>query len=630
MMESHAARLEAASVFSYPGKNLGKIISETNVLVVGAGGIGCELLKNLALAGFPSISVIDLDTIELSNLNRQFLFRREHVGQAKAVVAAEAIRQMNPALKVTAYHADILSRDFDVGFFRKHQIVLNALDNIKARNHVNRMCLQSGVPLVESGTRGYSGQVKDIIKGRTPCQECNPPAPQKTFPVCTIRNTPTQPVHCLVWAKFLFGQMFGPEDDDHDVSPDMDDPELQQDNVDGATENAPTQPTTTAETAEQNGNPNGEEESHKRSNFRAWVENVEYDAASVFQRLYKTDVETLLGMTGLWRTRKKPELLPVEDWLQSKDDQLQRVVDTVKPSGQYCAQLFLDSCKQLRERMLQAPRNQLEWDKDDDLGMDFVFAASNLRSLVYHIPVKSRFDCKSIAGNIVPAIATTNAICAGLIMIEALKVLQNQTDALRMTYISENASGKILIPSQHDSPNPHCYICSSTTPQLFLGLRLDLVTVTYLRDTILKNAIHMAHPDEITAGSSILFDADEEITEANLNKTLAELGVQHGDTLEITDSHQNVELRVVVDARAEDLDAEKMYVVQSQQGELKNGGGDMADGTATTGDRTEGTATAGAAAEDDEIVMVVDDDDLIIIEDEEPGLEPDAKRAKHS
>lgn len=72
------------------------------------------------------------------------------------------------------------------------QVVLNGLDNIEARRHVNRLCLAAGVPLVESGTTGYKGQVDVHIKGRTPCFECVTPAAPKTFPTCTITNTPSQ------------------------------------------------------------------------------------------------------------------------------------------------------------------------------------------------------------------------------------------------------------------------------------------------------------------------------------------------------------------------------------------------------------------------------------------------------
>ena len=75
------------------------------------------------------------------------------------------------------------------------------------------MCLAAGVPLLESGTNGYQGQALVHVKGETECFECAPHAAPKTFPICTIRNTPDRPIHCVVWAKeLLFSRLFGPQD----------------------------------------------------------------------------------------------------------------------------------------------------------------------------------------------------------------------------------------------------------------------------------------------------------------------------------------------------------------------------------------------------------------------------------
>lgn len=119
--------------------------STARVLVVGAGGIGCELLKNLVLSGFRHVEVVDLDVIELSNLNRQFLFRRHHIGQSKARVAAEAVTLMASdfELDIRPHWADIKdAKLFPVPFFRQFDIVLNALDNIGMlvrTNHIGHL-----------------------------------------------------------------------------------------------------------------------------------------------------------------------------------------------------------------------------------------------------------------------------------------------------------------------------------------------------------------------------------------------------------------------------------------------------------------------------------------------------------
>lgn len=103
---------------------------------------------------------VDMDTIEISNLNRQFLFRKRHVGKSKAEIAAEAVRSFCPEAKIVTLQNNVKESMFDMAFIKSFSIVLNGLDNDEARRHVNRLCLAADVPLVESGTTGYKGQVR--------------------------------------------------------------------------------------------------------------------------------------------------------------------------------------------------------------------------------------------------------------------------------------------------------------------------------------------------------------------------------------------------------------------------------------------------------------------------------------
>ena len=108
-------------------------------------------------------------------------FRPEHVNHPKATVAAQSAMSFNPDAHITAYHGNVKDTEFNVAFFEKYDLVLNALDNVDARRHVNRLCLAADTPLIESGTTGYIGQIMPIVKGQTECYECRP---KRELPKC--------------------------------------------------------------------------------------------------------------------------------------------------------------------------------------------------------------------------------------------------------------------------------------------------------------------------------------------------------------------------------------------------------------------------------------------------------------
>ncbi|RLI40809.1 hypothetical protein DRO64_08435 [Candidatus Bathyarchaeota archaeon] len=148
-----------------------EILRKARVLVVGAGTLGNEAVKNLALLGVGSITIIDNDIIERVNLNRCLLFREEDIGLPKARVAAQRARELNPDIDVSYHIADIIF-DFGAGFFENFDIVLSCLDNREARMYLNRYCYLVGRPLVDGALEGLSGEVKVVIPPITSCLEC--------------------------------------------------------------------------------------------------------------------------------------------------------------------------------------------------------------------------------------------------------------------------------------------------------------------------------------------------------------------------------------------------------------------------------------------------------------------------
>lgn len=199
------------------------------ILVIGAGGLGCEIIKNLALTGFKHIHIIDMDVIDLSNLNRQFLFRQEDIGKSKAEVAAAFVKNRinDPLLNITAFFGKIQDKSPD--YYKQFSCIICGLDSVEARRWINATVMslvgsnmENIIPLIDGGTEGFRGQSRVIIPTLTSCYECtlHMLTPKVTYPVCTIANTPRLPEHCIEWANEIewpkhFSYKFDGDDPDH-------------------------------------------------------------------------------------------------------------------------------------------------------------------------------------------------------------------------------------------------------------------------------------------------------------------------------------------------------------------------------------------------------------------------------
>jgi len=182
---------------------------------VGAGALGCELLKCLAMMGAccgqGKLTVTDMDRIELSNLNRQFLFRQADLGQPKSTIAAAAARAMNGALKAQALDARVGSDTeeiFDDAFWDSLDAVINALDNIDARLYVDSRCVWFAKPLLESGTLGTKANVQVVLPHLSQSYGDSYDPPEESIPLCTLKHFPHAIEHTIEWARELFDQVF--------------------------------------------------------------------------------------------------------------------------------------------------------------------------------------------------------------------------------------------------------------------------------------------------------------------------------------------------------------------------------------------------------------------------------------
>jgi molybdopterin/thiamine biosynthesis adenylyltransferase len=146
-------------------------LRSARVMVAGAGAIGNEVIKNLALLGVGHVLIVDSDTVELSNLTRSVLFRAADRGRPKAEVAAERAAEIDPESAVRALVGDI---EFDVGLgvYRDMDVVIGCLDSVQARLTLNRLCRRAGVPWLNGGIEATVAEVSLFGARSGACYEC--------------------------------------------------------------------------------------------------------------------------------------------------------------------------------------------------------------------------------------------------------------------------------------------------------------------------------------------------------------------------------------------------------------------------------------------------------------------------
>jgi len=146
-------------------------VRQASVLVAGAGALGNEILKNLALLGVGHIVLVDFDRIELPNLSRSVLYREANEGQPKAEIAAAALRAINPDVKVSVINGDV-GWEVGRGVFRRIDVVLGGLDNRQARISLNEHCWLTGKPWVDGALAEAAGAVRIFVPPDSACYEC--------------------------------------------------------------------------------------------------------------------------------------------------------------------------------------------------------------------------------------------------------------------------------------------------------------------------------------------------------------------------------------------------------------------------------------------------------------------------
>lgn len=160
-------------------------LRRARILIAGAGALGNEVAKNLAMLGVGKLTILDYDKVELSNTSRMIFFGPEDVGRPKALVLRERLSRKFPYLNVEAYEGSL--EKAPVRFLLEADLIISALDNLVSRMHLTSMARKYGIPLVDGGVTGYQARMQVFIPPRSPCPICTVP-PQDYAQLADLRN----------------------------------------------------------------------------------------------------------------------------------------------------------------------------------------------------------------------------------------------------------------------------------------------------------------------------------------------------------------------------------------------------------------------------------------------------------
>ncbi|EPY23799.1 ubiquitin-like 1-activating enzyme E1 B [Strigomonas culicis] len=527
------------------------------------------------LSGFKNLHILDLDTIDATNLNRQFLFTTEDVGKPKAEAARRTVlswfqqreARVSAAPTIVALHDNIKDAKFDDAFYRQFAVVLNALDNVSARQHVNFQCMRSGTPLIESGSMGFNGQVQPIVRGISECYQCRPKPPDtQSFAVCTIHARPTSMVHCVHYAKELYESLFGDQQGELLGETGAPQPERLP-----AAASAPSELAYLRRVALQF-HEQWRGQSTRTDGQRSAL--LYGFAVELLQHLFHHKIEQLLDMKSAWSTAP-PVPIAVADITAAAVVGGDSDGSDASSTHGICSAVFIDGmvtskpttplsikeCMQLFIFTVAAcaSRPTRGFQKEDDAAVRFVAAVSNLRAHVYHLPMQPVEEIRTIAGAIVPAVATTNAmVAAGVVqqlyvllrmaqcadagdrqhlsqhlkMIYVRKAPQERRERARACFPFQQRAGEhaehhkqraIILRSQVHAaplplPNPLCVVCQDVSPTVYVALPragAETYTLRDLIDEVVVGQLDMEAPSLFFHDKIVFEDEDYETLAGN-------------------------------------------------------------------------------------------------------------------
>ncbi len=186
-----------------PGWNQ-QILKKSTVLIAGVGGLGVEIAKNLAMVGVGHLILVDMDTIEYSNLNRQILFIGASEGMSKAKAAGIKLKEVNPHIKITAFSKPL--QEIDPLVYQRADLYISGLDSIKARSELNRRAVHNNKIMIDAGTANYNGHLYCIFPHDNACFDCDQLREKERddLAACTLVGVPRKKVHCILKGQLKY------------------------------------------------------------------------------------------------------------------------------------------------------------------------------------------------------------------------------------------------------------------------------------------------------------------------------------------------------------------------------------------------------------------------------------------
>lgn len=182
-------------------------LKKAKVLIAGAGGLGSAISIYLAVAGIGNICIVDRDTVELSNLNRQILHWQENIQEKKTDSAVEKLRRLNPDIKVEGI-AETITEDNIDSLIADADIIIDAMDNLPTRYILNKAAIDKNIPFVHGAVNGFEGRAMTVIPGQSACLNCvyhGVTVPQEKFAVIGVTPAVIGCIQATEAIKYITG-----------------------------------------------------------------------------------------------------------------------------------------------------------------------------------------------------------------------------------------------------------------------------------------------------------------------------------------------------------------------------------------------------------------------------------------